>query len=233
MRINSPGGTVTASELMAGRLERFRARTGKPVVAHLGAVATSGGYLLATAADAITAEPTAVTGSIGVIFQTVSVAGALDRWGVSADAVTSGPNKDAGSPLSELTPAQRATFEALVAEYAARFKNRVRAARPGATNFEEATDGRVFTGATAAGWGFVDATGGVQDALREAALRAGLTGGVDVIRYHPASTPVRGVLAAAPEAAASPATPGAALGRLEAAAALTAAGPCYLWLPGN
>lgn len=234
VRINSPGGTVTASELMAGRLERFRARTGKPVVAHLGAVATSGGYLLATAADAITAEPTCVTGSIGVIFQTVSVAGALDRWGVSADAVTSGPNKDAGSPLSELTAPQRATFEALVADYAARFQARVRAARPGATNLEEATDGRVFTGTQAAAWGLVDATGGVGDAIGVAALKAGVSaGGFDVVRYHPASSPVRGVLAAAPEAAAAPAAPGAALARLEAAAALTAAGPCYLWLPGH
>ena len=231
VRINSPGGTVTASELMAGRLERFRARTGKPVVAHLGAVAASGGYLLATAADGITAEPTAVTGSIGVIFQTVSAAEALERWGVEPDAVVSAPNKDAGSPLSELTPEQRETFEALVSEFAARFKDRVRAARPGATRFEEATDGRVFTGATAVDWGFADATGGVELALATAARRAGVTGGVDVVRYHPASAPVRGVLAAAPESG-LPAAPGAVLARLEAVAALTAAGPCYLWVPG-
>lgn len=233
VRINSPGGTVTASELMADRLTRFRRTTGKPVVAHLGAVATSGGYLLATAADGITAEPTAVTGSIGVIFQTVSAAEALGRWGISTDAITSGPNKDAGSPLSTLQPAQRETFEALVAEYADRFKRRVRAARPEATHAEEATDGRVFTGATAAAWGYADAAGGIADALAEARRRAGLARrSVDVVRYHPASAPVRGVLAAQPGASAAAAKPGAALARLEAAAALVSAGPCYLWLPG-
>ena len=232
VRINSPGGTVTASEVMAARLVRFRGKTGIPVVAHLGAVATSGGYLLATAADVITAEPTAVTGSIGVIFQTVSAAEALRRFGVEPDAVVSGPNKDAGSPLSELTPAQRETFEAMVAEYAERFKSRVRAARPDATHEEQALDGRVFTGLTAERWGYADATGGILDALALAARRADVRGGADVVRYHPASVPVRGVLAAAP-ASSAPAAPGAALARLEAAAALTAAGPCYLWLPGT
>lgn len=233
LRINSPGGTVTASELMASRVRAFRAATGKPVVAHLGAVATSGGYLLATAADAITAEPTGVTGSIGVIFQTVSAAEALERWGIRPDAVVSGPNKDAGSPLSPLTDSQRATFEALVAEFADRFKASVREARPEATHFEEATDGRVFTGATAVAWGYADAAGSIADALAAAKQLAGVDESVDVLRYHPAGRPVRGILAAGPAAHAAPTTPGAALARLEAAAELTAAGPCYLWLPGR
>ncbi len=233
VRINSPGGTVTASELMATRLAAFRAATGRPVVAHLGSVATSGGYLLACSADAITAEPTSVTGSIGVIFQTVSAAPALERWGILTDAVVSGPNKDAGSPLSDLTPGQRETFEALVEEFAARFKERVREARPEATNFEEATDGRVFTGRQAVAWGYADAAGGVGAALALAKRLAGVDGSVDVARYHPAGVPVRGLLAAAPAASSNSALPGAALSRLEAAAALTAAGPCYLWLPGR
>ncbi len=232
MRINSPGGTVTASELMATRVEAFRAATGKPVVAHLGSVATSGGYLLACSADAITAEPTSVTGSIGVIFQTVSAAPALQRWGILTDAIVSGPNKDAGSPLSDLSPSQRETFEALVEEFAVRFKARVRAARPEATRFDQATDGRVFTGVQAAAWGYADAVGGVGRALVEARKRAEIDGSVDVVRYHPAGVPVRGILAAAPAAGALDTNPGAALSRLEAAAALTAAGPCYLWLPG-
>lgn len=233
LRINSPGGTVTASESMASRLEAFRAASGKPVVAHLGAVAASGGYLLATAADAITTEPTAVTGSIGVIFQTVSAAEALERWGIRPDAVVSGPNKDAGSPLSPLTAPQRETFEAIVGEFAARFKARVRQARPEALHFEEATDGRVFTGATAVAWGYADAAGGIGAAIAEARRLANVNQSVDILRYHPAGSPVRGILAAGPAATAPGSEPGAALARLEAAAELTAAGPCYLWLPGR
>ncbi|MEM8782786.1 MAG: S49 family peptidase [Planctomycetota bacterium] len=121
LRINSPGGTVTASDVMYRELTRFRERTDKPAVAVMMDLATSGGYYLACAADTVVAHPTTITGSVGVILQTVSVEPALSRIGVEARAFTSGGNKNAGSPLSTLTDEQAATLQALVDGFYDRF----------------------------------------------------------------------------------------------------------------
>jgi protease-4 len=185
LRINSPGGAVTASDAMYREVIRFRERSGKPVVALLMDVAASGGYYLACGADRIVAYPTSVTGSIGVIMQTLSVKPGLTRIGVLADAITSGPNKDAGSPLSTLTPEQRAVLQQLVDDFYARFVAVVRQRRPGieAANLALVTDGRVFSGEQAAALGLVDRTGDLEDAFAEAKQRAGL-GSADLMLFH-------------------------------------------------
>ncbi len=183
VRVNSPGGTVTASDLMHRELLRFKRRTGKPAVVVMMDLATSGGYYLACAGDAVIAHPTTITGSVGVILQTVSVKPALERWGVSLDAITSGPNKDAGSPLSELTPEQRATLSAMVDDFYDRFVDVVEARRPGIIHTDQAFDGRVVTGEQALEWGMVDRLGDLHDAFDEAKDRAGLTR-ADLVRYH-------------------------------------------------
>jgi protease-4 len=84
LRVNSPGGTVTASDTMYEMLTRFRERTGKPVIASLQEVAASGGYYVACAADQIVASPTSVVGSIGVIFNTFDASRGLDKIGIRA-----------------------------------------------------------------------------------------------------------------------------------------------------
>ena len=121
LRINSPGGGVTASDAMYREVVRFRERSGKPVVAMLMDVAASGGYYLACAADEIVAYPTTVTGSVGVILQTVGVGPALARIGVQSEAITSGPNKDAGNLLGSLDEGERAVLQAMVDDFYARF----------------------------------------------------------------------------------------------------------------
>ena len=98
LRLNTPGGGVTASDIMYREVQRFRRDTGKPVVALMQDVAASGGYYLACSADHIVAHPTTVTGSIGVIIQTVSLGPALERLGIETDAITSGDLKDSGNP---------------------------------------------------------------------------------------------------------------------------------------
>ena len=121
LRINSPGGGVTASDLMYNEVMAYKKRTGKPVVAVLMDVAASGGYYLACSADEIIAQPTTVTGSIGVIMQTVSFAGTMSKLGITADAITSGKMKDAGSPLKAMKPEEREIFQKLVNQFYDRF----------------------------------------------------------------------------------------------------------------
>ena len=185
VRINSPGGTVTASDVMYRELVRFRETTGKPAVAVMMDLATSGGYYLACGADVIVAHPTTVTGSVGVILQTVSVKPALSRIGVEARAFTSGDNKDAGSPFSAMTEEQAATLQALVDDFYGRFVGVVKARRPElpAEHFAEATDGRVVTGTQALAWQMVDRLGDLRDGFAEAKRLANVER-ADLVRYH-------------------------------------------------
>lgn len=199
LRLNTPGGGVTASDMMYRDLRRFRESTGKPVVALLMDVAASGGYYLACGADRIVAYPTSVTGSVGVILQTISVKPALDRIGVQTPALTSGENKNAGSPFSTLTDSHRAVLQQLVDDYYARFVALVRERRPDidADQMDTVTDGRVFSGEEAAAMGLVDATGDLHDAVALAKTLAGIDR-ADWVRYHRPLNHVGSPYAAAP-----------------------------------
>jgi len=185
LRINTPGGTVTASETMHHMIERFKQQTSKPVVAVMMDVAASGGYYVACAADEILAWPSTITGSIGVIIQTVSFKQALNRLGIGTQAFTSGPNKDAGSVLSTLTDDHRHVFEALVDDFYQRFVQLVRRARPGIPpdRFDELVDGRVVSGAVAVKLGLVDQLGDIHDGFARAKQLAGIDQ-ADLVLYH-------------------------------------------------
>jgi protease-4 len=121
LRINSPGGTVAASDTMYQIVARFKQRTGKPVVASAQDVAASGAYYVALACDKIVAHPTSIVGSIGVIFQTFEFSETMRKIGVSADAIKSGPNKDMGSPFRPLGTQERALMQAMVNEFYGKF----------------------------------------------------------------------------------------------------------------
>ena len=107
LRINSPGGTVTASDIIYHELKTFKTTRKIPVVASIMDVGASGGYYIAAAADAVLAHPSSVTGSIGVIMLTVNARGLLEKVGVETNAVTSGPRKDMGSPFRAMLPEER------------------------------------------------------------------------------------------------------------------------------
>ena len=169
LRVNSPGGTVTTSDTMYQMICRFRAKTKKPVVASFQEVAASGAYYLSCAADRIVAHPTSVVGSIGVIFNTFELSGAMSKVGVRAESIKSGPLKDLGSPFHPLSPEERAVMQGMVDEYYGRFISVVRANRPTAADkakFSIATDGRVFSGVQAQELGLADETGMLQDAIK-------------------------------------------------------------------
>ncbi len=185
LRLNTPGGGVTASDAMYRDVVRFRAETGKPVVALMMDVTASGGYYVACAADKIVTYPTSMVGSIGVIVQTLSVKPALSKIGIQAEALTSGKNKEAGSPLSVLTDDHREVLQGLVDDYYARFVRVVREARPGipADRFADLTDGRVLSGEQAAAVGMADRVGDLTDAHGLALELAGIDH-ADMIIYH-------------------------------------------------
>lgn len=176
LRVNSPGGTVTGSDIMHREVRRFIEITDKPVIASLGEVAASGGYYVALAADRIIGERAGVTGAIGVLVQTVNISEGLARLGVDARAITSGPNKDLANPLEEPRETHYEIIQQMVDKYYGQFRGIVLQRRPELQSeaIERATDGRVFTGAKAAELGLIDETGGVRDAFAEAKQRANI-----------------------------------------------------------
>jgi protease-4 len=169
LRINSPGGSVTASDLMHSELLNWKRRTGgkRPVVAVMMDVAAGGGYYIACGAGEIVAHPTTITGSIGVIMQMVNLSGTLNKIGMEANAITSGKMKDAGSPLRKMKPEEREYFQHLVDSFYDRFVQVVAAGRPGMTpeKVRELADGRVWIAEDAAKLGFIDRVGTLRDVI--------------------------------------------------------------------
>jgi protease-4 len=185
VRINSPGGTVTASDIIYTSLMRFKAEHRTPVLVQMLDVAASGGYYAALAADEIVASPTTVTGSIGVVFTNISFAGLMEKIGVENQTVASGAMKDIGSPLRAMTPAERAVLQALIGDLQSRFVNLVRERRPQLTPEMSTTmtDGRVFSADQALQGGLVDALGYLDDTIERAKARAGVSE-ARVVRYR-------------------------------------------------
>lgn len=185
VRINSPGGSVAASETLYSELRAFRDRSGKPIVVLMGEIAASGGYYVALAGDYIIAQPSSVTGSIGVLIQLVNVSEGMARLGIHAEAVTSGRNKRMGSPLEPEQPGHRAIFQSIVDEYYETFRGLVLERRTSVDEDEldELADGRVMTGAQAHAHGLVDATGSLADAQAAAQELAGVSR-TALVKYH-------------------------------------------------
>jgi|WetSurMetagenome_2_1015567.scaffolds.fasta_scaffold75536_2 protease IV len=176
LRINSPGGGVTATDIMYRRLNEFKKTRKVPVIAMIEDVGASGGYYLACGSDVIMAEPTSVTGSIGVIVETFSVAGTMEKLGITAKAITSGPMKDMGSPFKPLDPADQKVLQSLVTEFYGGFLGVVAKGRPNlaAEKIKELADGRIYTGMQAKANGLVDDLGDMKDAIALAKKHAGL-----------------------------------------------------------
>ena len=166
LRINSPGGTVSASDIMHDTVQRFRSRSGKPVVAAAQEVAASGSYYIACAADRIVVQPTSVVGSIGVIFQTFDISGTMDKIGARAEAIKSGPMKDMGSFFKPLGAEERKVMQGMIDAYYQRFQLVVTAGRKlEGDRLAAVADGRVFTGDQAFAHGLADQTGMLTDAI--------------------------------------------------------------------
>jgi len=186
LRINSPGGEVTACDTIHREVLRFKAETGKPVVAALMGLATSGGYYVAAAADHIVAAPTSVTGSIGVVMQFVNVEGLFGKVGLRSEVVKSGEKKDIASPMRAMTPEERDILQKINLSMFDRFMQVVRRGRPQMTESDAKViqDGRILTGEQAVNLHMADRTGYLEEAFDEARALAGVRS-ADVILYRP------------------------------------------------
>jgi protease IV len=166
VRINSPGGTVTASDIMFKELQLFKRTAKVPVVAVMMDVAASGGYYVALAADTIIAHPTTVTGSIGVIMLTVNAEGLMQKLGISAAAIKSGERKDMGSPFRALTGEERQIFQSVIDGLQGQFLAKVVESRKIPTDTaKQLADGRVYTAQQALDAKLVDRIGYMDDVL--------------------------------------------------------------------
>ncbi|MEW6725923.1 signal peptide peptidase SppA [Desulforudis sp. 1088] len=176
LRMNSPGGSAAASQEIADAVTRLR-ESGKVVVVSMSDVAASGAYWIACRADTIVANPATITGSIGVILETVQVQELYGKLGISNEVFKSGPHKDMGSPTRPVTEQERAIFQGMVDDIYHQFVDVVAQGRDlSRERVLQLADGRIYTGRQAEGLGLVDELGGLEDAIRIAADRAGIKG---------------------------------------------------------
>ena len=186
VRLNTPGGTVTASDIIYRELMLFRERTKVPVVAMMMDVAASGGYYIALAADTIVAHPTTVTGSIGTILVTANVEGLMQKVGVAANTIKSAEHKDMGSPFRAMTADERKIFQSVIDELQRQFVAKVvdRRRLP-SDDARLLADGRIYTAPQALGHRLVDAIGYVPDAIDAAKRAAGVTEAKVIVYKRP------------------------------------------------
>ncbi len=198
LRVNSPGGSVTATDIMWNSLRAFRAKTHRPVVACLMDVGAGGAYYLATAADTIIAHPTSVTGGIGVILNLYNLRETMAQVNVLGQSVKSGRHIDMGSPTHPLTPEARALLQDMADEFHQRFRRIVQEARPG-LDATDATlfDGRVFSASQALRRGLIDRLGYLPDAVALARQQAGVEQ-AQLVLFHRPNDPVHSPFAITP-----------------------------------
>ena len=184
-RVDSPGGSATASETIWRDVEEAR-RAGKPVIVSMGDVAGSGGYYVAAPADKIVAEPATLTGSIGVLAGKLVLGGLMQKLGVTTDTAQRGANSGMFSAVDDFSPGERQRLEAELDSTYAGFKNRVATGRHlSADQVEAVAKGRVWSGADAKDKGLVDALGGYETAydLARQAAKLPENAPIDIVVY--------------------------------------------------
>lgn len=186
LRINTPGGTVTASDILYHEILEFKKEKKIPVVAAMMDMATSGGYYVAMASDYIVAHPSTITGSIGVIMLTANAQGLLEKIGVQPTAIVSGPKKAMGSPFQPLKDDEREIFQNVIDTLYQRFLVVVEAGRPNLSKapIRALADGRIYTADMAKGKGLIDQVGYLDEAIDWVKQKANLAEDAQVITYR-------------------------------------------------
>ncbi|MCF6157536.1 MAG: signal peptide peptidase SppA [wastewater metagenome] len=187
LRINSPGGEVTASDAIYHEIEQFKKNTGIGVIACITDLGASGGYYVAVSADKIVAHPTAVTGSIGVIMLNVSVEGLLQKIGIKDTTITTAEHKDMGSPLKTISEEEREIFLSVLNAMHERFVTIISNNRRGLEREKivSLADGRIYIAEQALENGLVDMIGYLDDAIILAKKEAGIKEARVVIYHRP------------------------------------------------
>jgi protease IV len=185
LQIDSPGGSVTASDVLYNEFAAFKKRTGVTIVAAMMDVAASGGYYVALPSDAIVAHPTTVTGSVGVLFLRPKVTGLMEKIGFSVEVNKSGKDKDMGSPFRPATPEEEKILQNLTDQLGRRFLELVAKHRGlDARTVQEISSARVYLADDALRLGLVDQIGYLDDAIALARTRAGLPADAKVVVYR-------------------------------------------------
>ena len=181
VRVNSPGGSVVASDEIYRALLAFE----KPVVISMGDMAASGGYYISCAGDHVMAHPDTLTGSIGVISQFLNVQELLDKVGVEAVVIATGPRKDIGSPFRDMTEEERELWRGILDQVYEDFVNVVVESRGlSADTVRDLADGSIYTGQQAQDLGLVDSVGTRQAAIDQAAELGNIEGEPRVIELR-------------------------------------------------
>ena len=182
IRIDSPGGVIAPTQEIYREI--IKARATKKVVASMGAVAASGGYYIAAAADGIMANPGTITGSIGVIFGYTNLEELFKKIGLRAVVIKSGEYKDMGSPTREMRPGERRILQEFVERSHKQFIVDIAKGRKmDLSRVTDLADGRIFTGQEAQALGLLDRLGNLEDAIEWAGRLGGIEG--DVIGVYP------------------------------------------------
>jgi protease-4 len=187
IRLNSPGGSVAATDIMYHSLVEFKKKTGKPVIASMMDMACSGAYYLACGCDGIIAQPSCVTGSIGTIMQTFSVAGTMEKIGVKTVAIKSGKMKDMASPLHDIRKEEQELLQGIINDFYEQFLDVVKNGREGVdkNRLRELADGRVFTANQALQENLIDRIGYTSDGVKWAKEMASIDKSRTVIYHRP------------------------------------------------
>lgn len=185
LRLDTPGGEVTASDIIYHEILNFKKRTGIPVLALMMGLTASGGYYIASACDHLIAHPSTLTGSIGVISLFPNLEGLFEKVGIQVQVIKSGELKDSGSAFRTMTDQERNVFQEIVREYHQNFQGIVYENRKDVLSIEELekiADGRILTATQALEAKLIDEIGYFDRALEIILDLAGLTA-ANVIAY--------------------------------------------------
>jgi protease IV len=184
-KINSPGGTITASDILYHEISAYKERAGVKIAVSMMDLAASGAYYISLPADVIMAHPTTITGSVGVISLQPKVKGLMDKLGLGVDVQKFGKNKDMGSPFRESNAEEQKLLQKTVNDFGERFISLVKKHRKlSEKSLAEVSTARVFLADEALSLGLVDKIGYISDALKETKKIAGISEDARVVVYR-------------------------------------------------
>jgi protease-4 len=185
LKINSPGGLVTASDILYNEIVKFKKKTGKKIVVSMMDIAASGAYMVALSADEITAHPTTVTGSVGVVFLRPQFSGLMGKLGLSVDITKSGANKDMGSPFRPATDEENKLFQHVIDNFNDKFQKLVKEKRNLSDEvMKKIETAQIFVADDAYELGLIDKICYLDEAVMECKKLSGLPEDASVVIYR-------------------------------------------------
>ena len=185
LKVDSPGGLTTASDILYNEINKFKNKTGKKVVVSMMDVAASGAYMISLPADMITAHPTSITGSVGVVFMRPQISGLMEKIGMKVDVTKSGKNKDMGSPFRQPLPDEDALFQHVIDQLNSQFQNLIKKHRKiTPESMKKIATAQIFLASDAQKLGLIDKVCYLEEALDECKSLAKLSQNARIIIYR-------------------------------------------------